>query len=83
MDFAETKALAAIKSANLSPTEHLLLSEFINGAVDPNFAAQFVLRLVNKNHDLSVEETLGGLKESIRLLLTKCGLEQLIFLIEL
>ncbi|KKZ64072.1 hypothetical protein EMCG_01568 [[Emmonsia] crescens] len=63
-------ALAAIESTNLTPTEHTLLEQFINGAVDSAYAARFVLRWINDNDHGSVQSALQNLKQSLRELST-------------
>lgn len=67
-------ALVAIESANLTPTEHTLLEQFINGAVDSAYAARFVLRWINNNDHGSVQSALQNLKQSLRELSTICEL---------
>jgi hypothetical protein len=41
---ASTLVLEIISAANLSPTEHLLLKHFIEAAVDPELAVNFLNR---------------------------------------
>lgn len=42
-------ALELISLARLEPTEHLLLKQFVEGAVDPDRAAQYLLSNINKS----------------------------------
>lgn len=65
-------ALAAIVSAELSPTEHLLLRSFVDEAVDPSYAAQYILHRLNEHSDVSPEEVLRSFKQDWRRLAVKC-----------
>jgi hypothetical protein len=67
-------ALNIITSAQLTPTEHLLLGGFVKEAVDPGGAARYILRRVDENPDCSVEELLRNVKQDWRRLVTKCEL---------
>lgn len=67
-------ALAAIESAKLTPTEHLLLKSFVKEAVDPSHAAQHILQRLSKHANLSSEEVLRGFKQDWRRLVVKCKL---------
>ncbi|WEW59815.1 hypothetical protein PRK78_005295 [Emydomyces testavorans] len=67
-------ALDAIASADLTPIEHLLLSDFVKQAVDPGYAAKFILECINDNHGMSIEETLRRFKWSLKQLVKKCEL---------
>lgn len=42
-------SLELISLARLEPTEHLLLKQFVEGAVDPERAAQYLLSNINKS----------------------------------
>ncbi|KKZ68518.1 hypothetical protein EMCG_05802 [[Emmonsia] crescens] len=63
-------ALSAIRSANLTPTEHLLLSEFVNQAVDTERAARYVLYWIESSCQ-TVEEALRSLKHDWKRLVTR------------
>lgn len=65
-------ALAAIASASLTPTEHLLLKSFVKEAVDPSYAALHILQILDKHPNLSAEEVLRDLKQDWRRLVVKC-----------
>lgn len=56
------KAIAAIKAAELTPTEHLMLLDFVKEAYEPSLAARVVLDRIS-DYDRPVEETLRVLKE--------------------
>ncbi|KAL1880548.1 hypothetical protein VTK73DRAFT_5561 [Phialemonium thermophilum] len=57
------KAKDIVFTASLSPIEHFILTEdFINGAYDPNLAAEEVLRRIETCQDADVEDTLRSLK---------------------
>lgn len=56
------KARAAIKAADLTPTEHLMFLDFVNEAYEPSLTARVVLDRI-RDGDGSVEETLRVLKE--------------------
>jgi hypothetical protein len=56
------KATAAIKAADLTPTEHLMLLDFVNEAYEPSLTARVVLDRI-RDGDEPVEETLRVLKE--------------------
>ncbi|KFY36097.1 hypothetical protein V494_05322 [Pseudogymnoascus sp. VKM F-4513 (FW-928)] len=56
------KATVAIEAANLTPTEHLILLNFVREAYEPSLAAQEVLDRIRGN-DKPVEEILRVLKE--------------------
>ena len=63
-------ALTAIFSARLTPTEHLLLKDFVEGAVDPGRAARYVLQRID-NSKRSIEEELRCLKRDWRRLVSR------------
>ncbi|OBT80199.1 hypothetical protein VF21_00547 [Pseudogymnoascus sp. 05NY08] len=58
-------ALELISSARLEPTEHLLLKQFVEGAVDPDRAAQYLLSTINTPHQ-DVETSLRCFKADWR-----------------
>jgi hypothetical protein len=64
-------ALDVISSANLTPTEHLLLKGFVNGAVDPELAAIYLLSRVDSNEHHDVETKLREFKKNWRRLVTR------------
>lgn len=59
---AVNQALDIISSADLSPTEHKLLNHFVNAAVSPELAAQYLLSRTTKNSPDDVETQLRRLK---------------------
>lgn len=65
-------ALACIASARLTPTEHLLLKDLVESAVDSNRVAEHILRRIEKNPNKTTEENLRFLKEDWRKLTSKC-----------
>lgn len=65
-------ALDTVKSAALTPTEHLLLKRFLDKARDPSCAAIYLLRKVEENPNRSVEASLREFKKDWRRLVTKC-----------
>ncbi|KAF7927104.1 hypothetical protein BELL_0336g00090 [Botrytis elliptica] len=58
-------ALDAISSADLSPTEHSLLKHFIEEAVEPELAAQFIKSIVDQDKN-NVENNLRRFKKDWR-----------------
>lgn len=56
------KAIIAIKTADLTPTEHLILRDFVKEAYEPSLAARVVLDRISDD-SRPVEETLRILKE--------------------
>ncbi|EFR00557.1 serine/threonine protein kinase [Nannizzia gypsea CBS 118893] len=64
-------ALDTVRSAALTPTEHLLLERFLDLAEDPECAARYLLQKVKENPNRSVEASLGEVKEDWRQLVTK------------
>lgn len=64
--------LALITSANLTPTEHLLLKGFLTEAVDPEYAAQYISQRIKDGGDRNVEEVLRELKQDWKQLVLKC-----------
>lgn len=56
------KATAAIQDADLTPTEHLILLDFVKEAYEPSLTARVVLDRI-RDTDGPVEETLRILKE--------------------
>ncbi|PGG95411.1 hypothetical protein AJ79_10071 [Helicocarpus griseus UAMH5409] len=65
------QALSLIESANLEHTEHKLLTLFIEDAVDPAFAAKYILDRENARTTSSKEYTLRLIKNDWRRLLSK------------
>lgn len=66
-------ALELISLARLEPTEHLLLKQFVEGAVDPERAAQYLLSNINKSsHNQDVETSLRCFKKDWRDLVMTC-----------
>lgn len=65
-------ALELISLARLEPTEHLLLKQFVEGAVDPERAAQYLLSRVDKSPHQDVETCLRCFKKDWRNLVTTC-----------
>ncbi|KAL4783788.1 kinase-like domain-containing protein [Aspergillus varians] len=63
-------ALETITATNLSPTEHLLLKHFVEGAVHPATAAEYLLSRVQTSND-SVEDSLRELKQQWRSLASR------------
>lgn len=61
---ASTLVLEIISAANLSPTEHLLLKHFIEAAVDPELAVNFLKSKLPQVGD--VEPALRAFKEDCR-----------------
>jgi hypothetical protein len=64
-------ALETITSADLSPTEHLILKHFIESAVDPEAAAQYLLGRTWDTTD-SVGNSLRNFKRQWRRLASRC-----------
>jgi hypothetical protein len=54
-------AVAAIMSAQLTPTEHLLLKDLVANAVDADQVARYILELIEQNSDQSTENVLRSL----------------------
>lgn len=65
-------ALEIISSANLSPTEHLLLTHFVDGAVDSVLAATYLISRMKQDHERDVETALNHFKKDWRTLVTRC-----------
>ncbi|KFY87516.1 hypothetical protein V498_07143 [Pseudogymnoascus sp. VKM F-4517 (FW-2822)] len=63
-------ALELISSARLDPTEHHLLKHFVEGAVDPDRAARYLLSTVDKSTNQDVETCLRCFKKDWRDLVT-------------
>ncbi|KAJ0413942.1 kinase-like protein [Aspergillus carlsbadensis] len=63
-------ALEAISSADFSPTEHLILKHFVESAVDPETAAQYLLSRSRATTD-TAENSLRDFKRQWRQLATK------------
>ncbi|OJJ45997.1 hypothetical protein ASPZODRAFT_167030 [Penicilliopsis zonata CBS 506.65] len=66
-------ALEMISSASLSPTEHLLLNHFVERAVDPDLAAQYLVSRVSRETGagVKVEACLRSFKQDLRNLASK------------
>ncbi|RDW84100.1 aminoglycoside phosphotransferase family protein [Aspergillus mulundensis] len=64
------RALEIVTAADLSPTEHLLLKHFVESAVDPQKAGEYVIYRV-KTSASNVEDTLRVLKGQWRRLATR------------
>lgn len=67
-------AVAAIMSAQLTPTEHLLLKDLVANAVDADQIARYILELIEQNSDQSIENVLRSLNRDWRRLAAKRGL---------
>lgn len=65
------KALAIISSANLSPTEHLLLKGFINEAVDSEISAKYLISRTIQDNQGDIEASLRDFKNDWRKLATR------------
>jgi hypothetical protein len=63
--------LATVKSADLSPIEHSLLIDFVESAVDPEYAAQYISKRLSNDEHLSTENALRHLKRDWRRLVSK------------
>jgi hypothetical protein len=61
-----TAVLELISSANLRPTEHQLLKHFIEGAVDSEFAAQYLLCRTSQSAQHDIEACLRNFKQDWR-----------------
>ncbi|KAJ5094389.1 hypothetical protein N7456_010250 [Penicillium angulare] len=66
-------ALGLVSSADLSPQEHIILKYFIERAVDPEFAANYLISRINADPSAGVEICLRSFKEDWRRLVTKLG----------
>jgi hypothetical protein len=56
-------ALELVPLTRLEPTEHLILKQFVEGAVDPERAAQYLLSNINKSSHQDVETSLRCFKK--------------------
>ncbi len=65
-------ALKTITSAQLTPTEHLLLKDFVQSAIDPLRAARHVLQRIENYPGKSLEGALRDLKAEWRRLIAEC-----------
>ncbi|KAL4801823.1 kinase-like domain-containing protein [Aspergillus unguis] len=63
-------ALELIAAADLSPTEHLLLKHFVEAAIDPNKAAEYVVSRVQAS-DQNIEQSLRQIKDEFRKLASR------------
>ncbi|KAI5787315.1 hypothetical protein EDC01DRAFT_661395 [Geopyxis carbonaria] len=64
-------AVAAILSADLTPTEHQLLHDLVLDAVDSDHIARYILELIEQNSNESIENVLRTLKRDWRRLASK------------
>lgn len=69
---ATNSALKIIFSADLSPTEHLILKHFIEGAVDSERAAQYLIAATDQGTQHDTEVRLRHFKQDWRKLVTRC-----------
>lgn len=67
-------ALETIASAQLTPTEHLVLKDFVQSAVDPQRAGRHVLQRIGDYPGKSSEGALRDLKADWRRLTAECKL---------
>ncbi|QKX58646.1 uncharacterized protein TRUGW13939_05773 [Talaromyces rugulosus] len=65
-----TAALEIISSTSLSPTEHLILKNFINEAADSELAANYLLSRIARDTPLDTEISLRDFKKNWRRLAT-------------
>lgn len=63
--------LHLISSANLTPTEHLLLKGFLTEAVDPEYAARYISQRIENSGDRNVEQALREFKQDWKQLVLK------------
>lgn len=64
-------ARGIIAAADLSPTEHLLLKHFVDGAVDPEHAAEYLITRVKASNG-HVEDAVREFKQQWRGLAFLC-----------
>ncbi|KAM5438413.1 hypothetical protein MferCBS31731_004990 [Microsporum ferrugineum] len=64
-------ALDIIRSANLTPTEHLILEKFLDEAVDPSYAARYLLQRLNENPGRDTEAGLRVFEQDWKRLVSK------------
>lgn len=64
--------LRLIESARLTPAEHMIWRAFLNEAIDPEYAAQYIWQKLNDRGGRPPEEVLGELKLEWKQVLTKC-----------
>ena len=64
--------LEVISSADLTPTEHLLLKQFVEKAVDPELAAQYLMSRLHLDEEQSSETSLRSFKQDWRSLVSRC-----------
>jgi len=64
-------SLAAIKSAKLSPTEHSILCHFVEGATDPDHAADYLHSIIS-DPEAGTEIQLRKFKQDWRRLVNLC-----------
>ncbi|KAL3468145.1 hypothetical protein BJX64DRAFT_283028 [Aspergillus heterothallicus] len=55
-------SMSTISSAALTAIEHQILREFVNQAVDPEYAANYILQKIKDHSHSPVEEVLRDLK---------------------
>lgn len=64
-----------IESTQLTPTEHSIWRSFLDGAVDPEYAAQYIWQMIQDHSSQSPEQVLQELKLEWKRLVTKCQSE--------
>lgn len=67
---ATSAVLETISSADLEPTEHLLLKHFIEGADDPELAARYLNSRLSQSENVAA--CLRSFKQDWRRLVFKC-----------
>lgn len=68
---ATNTALEIISSAGLSPTEHILLKNFIKGAADSELAAKHLISRIVPDSQQAIEISLRDFKKDWRKLVTR------------
>ncbi|CAI7593067.1 unnamed protein product [Penicillium pancosmium] len=63
--------LQLIESAQLTPTEHSIWRAFLNEAVDPEYAAQYIWGKIHDQPDRPAEQALWELKLDWKRVVTK------------
>jgi len=69
-----------IESARLTPTEHTIWRTFLNEAVNPEYAAQYIWERVHDCFGRPPEQVLQELKLDWKRVVTKCQSERSVFL---
>lgn len=64
-------ALEVISSMNLFPTEHLILKHFVERAVDPDLAAEYLMLRAHRDVGAGLEACLRSFKQDWRNLASK------------